>query len=121
MRKTQLTILICSLFFASCSKTIYTYTGIMGNNTQTEVILERNNFKTLGTFSGTITEKKLSRDKTNVEGIISQARKQMLENAKLAGVELTGSRTVTNVAVDMIQNEVRVIVTYSATIIEFTD
>lgn len=44
----------------------------------------------------------------------------MLENAKLGGVELTGSRTATNVAVDMIQNEVRVIVTYSATIIEFT-
>ena len=86
----------------------------MGNNTQTEVILERNNFKTLGTFSGTITEK-------NVEGIISQARKQMLENAKLAGVELTGSRTITNVAIDLIQNDVRVIVTYSATIIEFTN
>ena len=54
-------------------------------------------------------------------GTSFQARKQMLENAKLAGVELTGSRTVNNVAVDMIQNEVRVIVTYSATIIEFTD
>ena len=79
MRKPQLTILICSLFFASCSRTIYTYTGIMGNNTQTEV------------------------------------------NAKLAGVELTGSRTITNVAIDLIQNDVRVIVTYSATIIEFTN
>lgn len=121
MRKPQLTFLICALLFASCSKTVYTYEGLMGNNTQTEVILQSNNFKSLGTFSGTITEKKLNRDKTNVEGIISQARKQMLENAKSAGVELTGSRTVTNVAVDLIQNDVRVIVTYSATIIEFTN
>ena len=54
-------------------------------------------------------------------GLISSAKENLLENAKNNGVELTGSRTLTNVSTDVIQNSNKIKIVVSAEIIEFTN
>ena len=48
------------------------------------------------------------------------AKQDFLNNARAAGVELTGSRAIVNACVDYITNGDRITVTFSAEIIEFT-
>ena len=43
----------------------------------------------------------------------------LLANAKAAGIELTGSRTLINITTAVVQNKNRITVTLSADIIEF--
>lgn len=104
--------------FTSC-KTPSLYSGGYQQQNQTQVILSDSNFKVLGSFTGTATEKILTGNITNKEGIISQAKTKMLENAKAAGVLLTGSRALVNVSVDLIETKKRISATMSAEIIEF--
>ncbi len=87
---------------------------------QTHVELTSANFNNLGSYSGNVTEKKMKAGIKNMEGIISRAKKDLIENARKDGVELTGSRTLTNVSVDVMKNWRRMTVTISAEIIEFT-
>ena len=55
----------------------------------------------------------------NAEGLISKAKSSLLSNASAAGVDLTGSRVMINVAIDLVQNKNVATVTVSADIIEF--
>lgn len=105
------------LLISSCKST--SYTGSIGQVTQTQVVLSGSNFKVLGSFSGTASERIEVIGIKNREGLVAQAKANMLANAKSAGVELTGSRALVNVAVDVIQNDKRVTTTVSAEIIEF--
>lgn len=102
----------------SCKSTLYS--GNYGQVNQTQVVLSNANFKVLGTFKGVATEKKIKMTVKNQEGIISKARQNLLENAKAAGVELTGSRTLINVSTDLVENNMKATVTMTAEIIEFT-
>ncbi|HAA00253.1 MAG TPA: hypothetical protein PK637_03605 [Flavobacteriales bacterium] len=110
-------ILFFFLVLTSCKATYYS--GSYGQLNQTQVVLSTSNFKHLGTFSGISSIKKMKLSIKDREGLISEARKNLLQNAKSAGVELTGSRTLVNVSVDMIQNPKRVVVTVTGDIIEF--
>jgi len=115
--KALTSLLLLCVIFASCKSTYYN--AALTPITQTQVELSQANFNTLGTFSGLASEKTYNLGIKNAEGVVSQAKKKMLENAKAAGVELVGSRALVNVSIDVIQNENRVTVTYNATIIEF--
>ena len=86
---------------------------------QTQTVLTSNNFNVLGSFKGSATEKIVTGNITNKEGIISQAKTKLLENAKAAGVELIGSRSLVNVSIDIIETKKRINATMSAEIIEF--
>ncbi|WP_276975714.1 DUF6567 family protein [Flavobacterium filum] len=105
-------------FLASCKPTFYV--GSYGQVNQTQVVLSNSNFKVLGSFTGVATDKKRVVGVKHREGLVAQAKANLLANAKSAGVELTGSRALVNATVDVIQNENRVTVTVSAEIIEFT-
>ncbi len=101
-----------------------TYFG--GNNAfygqvnETKVVLSSNNFRVLGSFVGHCTTKTKLMTIKEKDGIVSAAKQDFLNNARAAGVELTGSRAIVNSCVDYVTNKDRVTVTFSAEIIEFT-
>lgn len=102
----------------SCKPTFYA--GTYGQANQTQVVLSGSNFKVLGSFKGVASEKKMQVSIKDSEGLISKAKTNLLANAKLAGVELTGSRTLVNASVDITQNQRMMTATMSAEIVEFT-
>ncbi|RLJ62534.1 hypothetical protein CLV86_2140 [Lacinutrix venerupis] len=116
MKKIILTLAVVATL-TSCRSSIYS--GTFNQVNQTQTVLNSSNFEVLGSFKGSATEKIKTGNITNREGIISQAKTKMLENAKAAGVELTGSRALVNVTVDFIKTSKRVNATISAEIIEF--
>jgi len=110
--------MVIALAFTSC-RTASLHSGGYQQHNQTQTILSSSNFKVLGSFSGTATEKIMTGNITNKEGIVSQAKANMLQKAKAAGVELIGSRTLVNVSVDILETKKRITATLSAEIIEF--
>ncbi|EGV42472.2 hypothetical protein BZARG_3058 [Bizionia argentinensis JUB59] len=86
---------------------------------QTQTVLSSNNFAVLGNFKGIATQKIVTGNITNKEGIISRAKAKLHENAREAGIELTGCRTLVNISVDIIETEKRISATISTEIIEF--
>lgn len=114
---------VCSavaLFLSVNACQMTKYTVSMGNVVNTEVQLTKANFNVLGSFSGTATEKILKMSIKDKAGLISNAKMALLASAKAAGVELKGARTLTNVTVDLVENQMTVTCTVSAEIIEFT-
>jgi hypothetical protein len=109
---------ILSSALISCKETYYL--GNMGQSNQTQVVLSHANFRVLGSFKGIATEKKRRISIKDKEGIISKAKSALLASAKASGIELTGSRTLINLSVDIIQNRRRVTATVTGEIIEFT-
>jgi hypothetical protein len=119
MKKNYFTFaLIVIGLLSSCKLT--SYQGNYGQLNQTQVLLTNSNFKILGSFKGVATAKKIKMSIKDEEGVVSRAKANLLENAKTAGVTLTGSRTLINVSVDLIQNKKMVTATVSAEIVEFT-
>jgi hypothetical protein len=116
MKKLALLGTVC-LLLSACKPTLYL--GNYGQVNQTQVVLSGNNFKVLGSFTGVASESKNVIGIKNKEGLIAQAKADLLAKAKSAGIELTGSRALVNVAVDVIQNDNRITTTVSAEIIEF--
>ncbi|EDM43183.1 hypothetical protein SCB49_11929 [unidentified eubacterium SCB49] len=110
--------LVLILLTASCKPTLYT--GNYGQVNETQIVLSNANFNVLGSFTGTAIAKKNVTTIKNKEGLIALAKKDLLANAKNAGVELKGSRTLMNITTDVIQNEKHVKVVVCAEIIEFT-
>lgn len=102
----------------SCKPTVYL--GSLGNVNQTQVILTKGNFKVLGSFSGTASSSKMLIGIKNKQGIVAEAKANLLENAKKGGAELTGSRTFINMTTDLVENADRVTATVSAEVIEFS-
>jgi hypothetical protein len=119
MKKNYFTLAIIVIgLLSSCKLT--SYQGNYGQVNQTQVLLTNSNFKILGSFKGVAAAKKIKMSIKDEEGIVSKAKANLLENAKTAGVTLTGSRTLINVTVDLIQNKKMVTATVSAEIVEFT-
>ena len=110
---------VIMLAFLSCKPTMYV--GAIGQVNQTQVVLSKSNFKVLGSYTGVVTSKNSVANIKEMEGLFAQAKANMLANAKLEGILLTGSRALVNVTTDVIQNTNRVTVTISAEIIEFTN
>lgn len=107
-------IVIC---FASCKTTFFA--GTMGNAMQTRVDLSQANFQTLGSFTGVAMAKKEQISIKGDIGLLAKAKADLLKNAAAKGVQLNGSRTLTNVTIDKVENKKHVVVTVSAEIIEF--
>ena len=81
--------------------------------------MEVANFNVLGSFTGSAIAKKSTASIKDKSGLVALAKTNLLENAKNAGIELKGSRTLTNITTDIIQNQTKVKVVVSAEIIEF--
>ncbi|MCD8402291.1 hypothetical protein LNI98_03980 [Tenacibaculum dicentrarchi] len=96
------------------------YLGDIGQHNQTQVVLNQANFKCLGSFSGESYSKKKKFNFKNNEGALVQAKLNLIENAKNAGVELTGSRALINITTDIIEHDTKVLARVTAEIIEFT-
>ncbi len=111
------TILTTSLL--ACKPT--SFISSVGNINSTEISLTEANFKVLGSYTGTHTSR---RDLINIkgnQGLVANAKAELLKNAEKDGVSLTGgSRTLSNVVIDVVENKNRVTCTISAEIIEFT-
>ena len=119
--KNFLLLVISVLCLTSCKPTYFGgNNAFYGQVNQTQVVLNSNNFKVLGSFVGhssTRTELLSIKDK---DGLVSAAKQDFLKNARAAGVELIGSRAIVNSCVDYMSNGDRITVTFSAEIIEFT-
>ncbi len=107
------------LLISSCKPALYG--GSYGQINQTQVVLSEANFKVLGSFTGSAIAKKSTVSVKDKSGLVASAKADLLENAKNAGIELKGSRTLINVSTDIIQNQNKVKAVISADIIEFTD
>lgn len=116
MRIITLLILAAAITFA-CKPT--DYLGGYNQVNQTQIELSSANFNVLGSFSGMETRKKNQINTKGDLGLVSAAKQNLLNNAKAAGVELTGSRTLVNVTVDVVDNAKRATCTITAEIIEF--
>ncbi len=95
------------------------FTVSAGNGTITNVNLSDANFKNLGNFIGTATTKKVLFSIKEMEGLGAEARKNLIENAKKAGVELKGARILSNIIIDKLETKDRVTISISADVIEF--
>ena len=115
---------ILGIAFLSCvaltSCKVTNYQGNYGHINQSQVVLSGANFNVLGSFKGIASAKKAKLSIRDEEGIVARAKANLIENAKKQGVSLTGSRTLINVTVDLIQNPKMVTATVTAEIIEFT-
>ena len=117
----KIILIICVIIGMSSCKTIQ-FGGsdsFYGQVNQTQVVLNGNNFRVLGSFTGNATSKKKLFNIKNRDGLVSEAKKEFLNNARAAGVELTGSRAIVNTSVDYMTNMDRITVTFSGEIIEF--
>jgi len=103
--------------FTSCKPTVYL--GQFGQQVNTQVELKQANFKVLGSFVGQSTARKSRISIKKSGGVIAAAKADLIKNAEAAGVKLTGSRTMINVTVDVVENINRVTCVVSAEIIEF--
>lgn len=115
--KNLLFILFAIIVLTSCKATLYQVS--YGQLNQTQVILSDTNFNVLGSFTGIATEKKYVKNVKGKEGLISQAKANLLKSAKSKGIEMTGSRTLINVSVDLVETRKRATATLTAEIIEF--
>ena len=107
--------------FPSCRSTRFGGSNeFYGQVNQTQVVLSNANFRVLGSFVGTSTSKVNILSVKDKEGLVTAAKQDFLNNAKAAGVTLTGSRAIVNSCVDFMNNDKRVTVTFSGEIIEFT-
>jgi hypothetical protein len=91
------------------------------NGANTNVVLQKNNFKVLGSVNGTSEATYVLGVGLNKNTLIAQAKQQMLDNAKLDG----SSKAVINVTVEehvtFILVYVKRTVKVHGTIIEFTE
>ena len=107
--------------FSSCRSTQFGGSNAFyGQVNQTQVVLDNANFRVLGSFVGSSTSKTSLLSVKDKEGLVTAAKRDFLNNAKAAGVTLTGSRAIVNSCVDYMNNGKRVTVTFSGEIIEFT-
>ena len=109
------------VLFSGCgiSSGLHNQLSVQGANTN--VVLQKNNFKVLGTVSGTSDATYVLGVGLNKNTLIAQAKQQMLDNAKLEGA----SKAVINVTVEehvtFILVYVKRIVKVHGTVIEFTE
>lgn len=96
------------------------YHGIYSNMNGTSVNLSGQNFKYLGSFSGTASEPKMRVNIIGEEGIVSEAKTDLINKAKKAGIELKDSRVLCNVIIEATENKNTLSVTVSADVIEYT-
>ncbi|GER57954.1 hypothetical protein ULMA_00620 [Patiriisocius marinus] len=111
--------LLAIIALCSSCRTPSLHRGGYNQLNQTQTVLSTANFNVLGSFKGTATHKIKTYNIKNKEGIISLAKTNLLENAKASGIDLSGSRTLINVSVDVIETKKRISATISGEIIEF--
>ena len=109
------------LCFSSCRMTQFGGDrAFYGQSNETKVVLSSNNFQVLGSFTGHATSKFRRGSIKDKDALVTAAKMDFLKNAKAAGVDLVGSRTIVNTCVDYMQNNKFISVTFSGEIIEFT-
>ncbi|MBP5709855.1 MAG: hypothetical protein J6W84_02635 [Bacteroidales bacterium] len=121
MKKLLFLSAVLAICFTSCKTTQFGgNNAFYGQVNQTQVVLSESNFKVLGSFVGHSNTKVKLLSIKDKDGLVAGAKQDFLNNARAAGVELTGSRAIVNACVDYITNGDRITVTFSAEIIEFT-
>lgn len=114
-------VIIVTVAFSSCKTTYFGGSNeFYGQVNQTQVVLDNANFRVLGSFVGSSTSRTSLLSVRDKDGLVTAAKQDFLNNAKAAGVTLTGSRAIVNSCVDYLNNGKRVTVTFSGEIIEFT-
>ena len=92
----------------------------VGNINSTEISFKEANFKVLGSYTGTYTTKRNLINIKGNEGLVSNAKADLLKNAAKDDVTLkAGARTLSNVVIDVVENRKRVTCTIAAEIVEF--
>lgn len=91
------------------------------NGTNTNIVLEKNNFKVVGTVSGEATDTYLFFIGGFKQTLVAKAKQKMIENAKLEGT----SKAIINVTIEE-HNKfmflyIKRTITVHGTVIEFTE
>jgi len=113
--------LLAIVFLSGCGVN----SGIMNqysvNGANTNVILQKNNFKVIGTVSGEATDKYLFFIGGYKQTLVAKAKQNMIENAKLEGT----SKAIINVTLEehnkFIFVYIKRTITVHGTVIEFTE
>jgi hypothetical protein len=91
------------------------------NGTNTNVVLQKNNFKVVGTVSGDASDSYVFGIGLNKQYLVAKAKQNMIENAKLDG----SSKAIINVTIEehatLILVYVKRTITVHGTVIEFTE
>lgn len=93
------------------------YIGNYGQYNQTEISLTESNYKILGSYTGKSTIR--SKYEFGYEGMISEARKNLWQNANKEGIKQEGSRILFNVNLEIMYRFTRRMAVVTADIIEF--
>ena len=108
--------IVGSLAMLTSCATVY-QTDYNINNTTVEI--SNNNFDYLGSFKGMVSEKRTKATIKNMEGLVSRAKTEMMNEIEAKGIEMNHSKVLINMNVDIIKNYRRITVTVSADLIEF--
>ena len=115
------TILILVAILTGCgiSSGIYNQFGVNGANTN--VVLQKKNFKVIGTVNGDATASYIFAIGLNKQNLVSKAKQNMIDNAKLEG----SSKAIINVTLEehvtLIFVYLERTITAHGTVIEFTE
>lgn len=93
--KTKITILafvLLGLLFNGCSVT----SGVLGNSTQTQVVLKGNNYKVLESVTGQASASYIFFIGKSAQNVVDRARRDMIQKANLTG----SSKAIINITVD---------------------
>ncbi|MDA3893210.1 MAG: hypothetical protein PF517_16230 [Salinivirgaceae bacterium] len=91
------------------------------NGTNSNIVLQKNNFKVVGTVSGEASDSYIFLIGGNKKNLVAQAKQNMIENAKLEGT----SKAIINVTLEehtsLIIVYIKRTITVHGTVIEFTE
>ncbi len=96
------------------------YQAFYDKQNTTKVVLNTDNFKISGTFTGEAIVKKVTNFKKS-DGLLAKARENLVEKAEKAGYKLEGSRTFINISIDYIESKEKIKAVITADLIEFTE
>ncbi len=118
MKKLAIFVFLAGML-GSCKPVIYSLQTT--NVQQTQVVLNKKNFKVLGHYQGAA-ELKLNIFFTkSPDGLIAKAWQDMINKAEADGYAYEGSRVFSNVTIDLIKSKNKVKAIVSGDLIEFTD
>jgi hypothetical protein len=113
--------IVAVIFLSGCGVSSGLMNQFSVNGANTNVVLQKNNFKVAGTVSGEASASYVMAIGCNKQTLVSQAKQQMIENAKLEGT----SKAIINVS---IEEHITFILVYMkrtikvhGTVIEFTE
>jgi hypothetical protein len=114
-------LIVATVFLSSCGINSGLYNSFNVNGANTNVVLQKKNFKVVETVSGDASDSYIFAIGLNKPGLVAKAKQKMIENAKLDGT----SKAIINITIEehckLVLVYVERTITVHGTVIEFTE